>query len=164
MTVVVFCYNAFDSFDSYNLRQHVITIYGRYVLITIHDNCHYNLRQVFWKFTTPFVTSEQKSPKGVLYSGPVLQRVCLHISWNYVASTAVLTDSRRNSWINLYFIIKRGRQKGEKTSKKVARKQNQWSIYLYAHSSSFIDIIPNLVTHKEPKEIILNFHIYSICD
>ena len=39
-----------DGSDYYILRQHVITIYDGYV-ITIHNNCYYNSRQVL-QFTT----------------------------------------------------------------------------------------------------------------
>ena len=43
-----------DSSDYYKLRQQVITIHDRYV-ITIHDNCYYNSRQVL-QFTTTVIT------------------------------------------------------------------------------------------------------------
>ena len=43
-----------DSSDYYKLRQQVITIHDRYV-ITIHDNCYYNSRQVL-QFLTNVIT------------------------------------------------------------------------------------------------------------
>ena len=43
-----------DSSAYYNLRQRVITIYDSLV-ITILDNCYYNLRQIL-QFTTTIIT------------------------------------------------------------------------------------------------------------